>query len=86
MAGATNQNAAMKKSRAKARPAPTRNTASDEIATCCQRIETLAGLLETFDWLDKGDSVNPRLIGYTGLMITTETASLRRWLDKLPRR
>ena len=76
----------MKKSSAKARPTPTRNAASDEIAGCCQRIETLAGLLETLDRLDAGESVNPQLIGYTGLMIATESARLRRWLDKLPRR
>ncbi len=75
----------MKKFHAKARPAPTRNAASEENATCCQRIETLAALLENFDRLDEGESCNPKLIGYTGLMIGTEAAHLRRQLDSFLR-
>ena len=89
--GRRNQpNAAMKTTRSRKAPkhskhSPSDRAASDEIAGCCQRIETLAALLETFDRLDEGESCNPKLVGYTGLMIGTEAAHLRRQLDSFAR-
>lgn len=67
------------------KPKPAANATLDQVHCCCERIETLAGLLESCDRLNAGDTLNPQLVGRAGFMIGEQAAGLRHWLAKLRR-